>query len=547
MDCSLIHPQKSARERGSALILSLIFIGVLISLGVSSFIVINNKYRAVYQAASWHEALLTAEAGIDTAVTSIRKELWDPNNQWAGWSDGNGNQIVWTNEADGEAVDTAKANDVLASGGAIRIQNQIVRAGEGGNVSLMSVRIDAPDSLYDDATDEQWYRIRSWGICDVPGGRVMAGTREDAALRKLNLNFDRITGNPVTSGTANASRMIEAIVRPRFAFERALEGERIDLTNHNILVDSWDSRDEDKFPGGFYPSDASIAARDRRWNGNIAATGSVINAGGAHIYGQAATNEGDVLGSENVMGNDPDYPGGYLQNPNRIRNDFYDEMIPVIAPNVAASTGTPSSINGNVTIVASTGVPTQVNATTLSLSGQSALTFAAPRDAGGNIIRDASGAAVKSYVQLVIDGNVSLSGQGVIRIEPGVHVRLFVKGDADITGNGFANVDANSLANANRPANLQIYGVDRARNADGSLASVGTIKIAGNGGFSGTVYAPNYDVEMKGGGNDDNIYGAFVGRNIMMNGVQAVHYDEALGHSGLIVGYSIVSWFEDER
>jgi hypothetical protein len=72
------------------------------------------------------------------------------------------------------------------------------------------------------------------------------------------------------------------------------------------------------------------------------------------------------------------------------------------------------------------------------------------------------------------------------------------------------------------------------------------MKIAGNGGFNGTVYAPTYDIEIKGGGNADTVYGAFVGHKIFMNGVQSVHYDEALRDGGLITAYNIVSWFEDE-
>jgi hypothetical protein len=71
------------------------------------------------------------------------------------------------------------------------------------------------------------------------------------------------------------------------------------------------------------------------------------------------------------------------------------------------------------------------------------------------------------------------------------------------------------------------------------------MKISGNGGYRGTVYAPNYDLEMVGGGNGDSIFGAFIGRSVRMTGVQSVHYDEALGDGGLISDYKVVSWFED--
>jgi hypothetical protein len=102
-----------------------------------------------------------------------------------------------------------------------------------------------------------------------------------------------------------------------------------------------------------------------------------------------------------------------------------------------------------------------------------------------------------------------------------------VQGDADITGNG--------VFSPNSCLNLQVYGCDKPRNADGTVTSYGQMKTADNGGFSGTVYAPTYDIEIIGGGNADTDYGAFVGHKIFMNGVQSVHYDEALRDGGLIL------------
>jgi hypothetical protein len=61
------------------------------------------------------------------------------------------------------------------------------------------------------------------------------------------------------------------------------------------------------------------------------------------------------------------------------------------------------------------------------------------------------------------------------------------------------------------------------------------------------VYAPDYDISMKGGGNTDTIFGSFSGHTITMTGVQSVHYDEAMADGGLISDYKIASWFEDVR
>lgn len=143
-----------------------------------------------------------------------------------------------------------------------------------------------------------------------------------------------------------------------------------------------------------------------------------------------------------------------------------------------------------------------------------------------------------TFAQILVNGDVDLSGQAQIILDPGVHVRMFVKGDGDFTGNG--------VANPNDPLNFQLYGVQRLPDASGVI-SRGAFKVAGNGGFRGAVYAPNYDINMVGGGNADSIFGAFVGYTINMTGVQSVHYDEAMGEGGLISDFRVVSWFEDAR
>lgn len=493
-------------RNASALMVALITVAVLISLGSASFLVINNKYRAVHQAASWQEALLTAEGGIDMAMTEIRKQLWDPSNAWRSWS---------TNSTEEETIGTAPDP---GDSPVYRTSEVLLREGEGGTSSYAVVTVDAPNFLKD-SSGEQWYRIRSRGICEVSGGRVAAGESKDIRLRKFDLRHDRLTNSSVA--TPQASRMIEAIAKPQGAFRLALFGVKgIDMTNHNIVVDSYDSRDAGKSTNNFYDP------AKRQWNGDIATNGSVINAGQARIYGTASTNGGNVLNADNITGNDMNYPGGFQNNPDRIRDDFYQEVVTVIAPIVTASPGTPSIINNATTIAASAGDPTQVIVSSINLSGQSTLRITGAADGS------------PTYAQFIVSGSVSLSGQAEIILDPGVHVRMFVRGDADITGNG--------ISNPGSPLMFQYYGLDRPKLSD-DTEDIGEIKIAGNGGFRGTVYAPNYDVTIVGGGNSDSIYGSFVGNTIFMNGVQSLHYDEALADGGLITGYNIVSWFEDER
>jgi hypothetical protein len=508
-------------HRGSGLVIALILIAVVAALGAATYMVLNNKYRVVHQAASWQEALLTAEAGVDMAMTEIRRQLYDSEPLWSdkrGW----------------------KASDDGTSAVSKRI---LLREGEGGTVSWTEVTVERPAYLID-PSGEQWYRIVSHGYCQVSGGAVVGGTSEDVKLRKLDLRYDRrakIDGKTEAAvAQPVAHRVIEAIAKPQFAFRMALFGvKRIDLTDHNIVVDSFDSRDPKKSnwaegaTEGTYPwndpndEKQGVNEDKRQWNGDIGTNGDgtqgrrgeVINASNAHIYGTANTNGGSVTDYANITGN---FPG----DPNRIRNDFSMPVPAVIAP----EGGTPTKIDSETGLQATTGSGTRIVVPSISLSGQEVLH-----------IKGETGK--ETFIEIVVTGDVTVSGQAQIKLDPGVNVRLFIEGDADIAGNG--------ILNPGSPLSLQIYGTDRETDSTtGEVTDPGTIKIAGNGGFSGAIYAPTYAIELKGGGNNETsqaIYGAFAGYTVTLTGVQSVHYDEALGDGGIVNGYNVVSWFEDER
>ena len=481
----------STSRGGSAILLALVFTGILLGVGGVTIAVVQSRYRQVHQNASWQEALLAAEAGIDVAINEMRKELYDPSNAWSGWSD--------TPEASAAAPPDP-------TGGSVYYASKILlRVTEGGQRSFAKIAVDAPPYLRD-STGEQWFRVRSLGVAEVPGGAVVAGDKLDLELRKFDLNTDHRNGTRVFR--PQATRLIEAIVKPVGTFRLALFGAgTVDLNNHNIVVDSFDSRDPAKSTNGRYDP------AKRQENGNIATNGTLIEAGGAQIHGTAATNGGTVLNTSNVTG--------------EIRNDFFQEIFAVNRPSVTPDPGTPAFVSTSTIIDAKVGSPSQFLFGTVNLSGQNTLRFRGAADGS------------PTYAQIVVTGDLSTSGQAAIELDPGVHLRVFVVGNIDITGQG--------LINPNSSLNLQLYGVDRGKNADGSPKDPGTMKIAGNGGFSGTVYAPTYNVTMVGGGNSDNIFGAFVGWTVGMSGVQAVHYDEALGEAGLISDYKVVSWFEDAR
>src|SRR5688572_21098667 len=169
--------RSKSNQSGSILVMALFFTAILCAAGALTFGVIQNRYRQVHQTASWQEALFAAEAGIDLAVNEMRKELFDPENAWKGWEN--------TDEAtNGPEADPTK--------NVVKYASQIlVREGEGGKRSYSKVKVDAPATLRDPITGEQWYRVRSLGIAEVPGGAVAAGDKADLRLRKFSLRKDR--------------------------------------------------------------------------------------------------------------------------------------------------------------------------------------------------------------------------------------------------------------------------------------------------------------------------------------------------------------------
>ena len=154
----------NSSRAGTALITAVICAGVIASVCAFAMAVLQPKYRSVHQTASWKESLLTAEGGIEMAMNEIRKSLYDPNHAFEGWT-ASADPIV------GEASNEPGASSQRMT---YTLQSSaVLRKGEGGQVSWANVTVDAPRCLVD-RSNEQWYRIRSLGIAEVPGAGLPA-------------------------------------------------------------------------------------------------------------------------------------------------------------------------------------------------------------------------------------------------------------------------------------------------------------------------------------------------------------------------------------
>ena len=478
------RPAHSGTE-GSILVWTVLLMVILSLFAVEVLRAVSGRFQVGMQAVTWQESLLAAESGIDLAVVELRKSLYpEPNHAWESWTTPPGAGVV--------------------SHGLTTIPN----AGLAGSPMTVEVNVDAPPQLLDPATGWQYYRVRALGSLPLPGPPRVSYNRQDNRLRKLTLLHQRIIDSLFTSETdaPHASRRIEAVVKPVGSFDQAiLAMGTLDLNNQNIVIDSYDSRDPAKSTDGLY----DVAKRQE--NGNIATDSSILDAGGAHVYGDVATNSGTATGVGNVTGEQ--------------RTDFYQDPIPVSAPSWPAINPSPSSVNGTLNIPAS---PTKGSASSryllsgITLSGQKTLTLTGNSD------------GTPTYIEIYVTGDISVSGGGQITVDPGVNATIYFQNNIDISGNGVVNRN-------NQPSDLLLYGIQP------PAGSTPHVSLGGNGQITGAVYAPGHTVTVNGGGSSGHVFGSVVGKTVTMTGVTNLHYDEALSVGGLINNYRIVSWFEDTR
>jgi hypothetical protein len=281
------------RTGGSALVWTVIIIALLSMAATEVLRIVSLKYQNALQTATWQEALLAGESGIDLAIAELRKSLYPaPNHAWDEWNTAPGNGV------------TSYALTTVSN------------AGLAGTPMTIEVNVDAPAELIDPVNSWQYYRIRTVGTMPVTGLPRAGDNKQDGRLRKFSLRWERFTNGilvPHSVSAPQVSRRLEAIIRPISAFDAAiLTVGTLDLTNQNIVIDSYDSRDPAKSTNGLY----DVAKRQE--NGDIATDGNLIDAGNAHVYGDVATNSGTVSGAANITGIE--------------RTDFYQDPFPVGAP-----------------------------------------------------------------------------------------------------------------------------------------------------------------------------------------------------------------------
>ena len=496
----LPHPS----TRGSALIVTIMTIAIF-SLVIGAFYsALTPKLRSTYQGASWQESLHGAEAGADYGLLQL--------NQFA-TSTRNPESYDWTTNH------WTYSNASYTSNGERTLDaSYLPELGGSNNVAVTRLAVDVytRDSA---APYTPWYRIRSTARADLPGKSVSVDKR-DSELRRMKL-----TAKNGSLVDPHVTRTVEVIARPRFRFPRAITT-ALDMSLGNSAnwgVDSFDSTDTahsdpGTSAGGVYPSSAA----ERLANGSVATLkplpagttyGPLINGNGATVAGDVLTAGGDNPGTaahENVSGS-----GGMDQT--RIHDDFDDEIPLVTAPVWGVVSGNPP---GNTNFI--TGISPSTPTRYIINGNLGAFTVTAPA------------AGITGYVEILVNGNLNIGNGGgaKIVIPPNVYSTIYVDGNIDF-GNGDVNANA---ASSKVASHLNVYGIHAS----------GTYSASGNGTNILAFYGPNYDATLSG---TVMTAGAIVSKSFNINGGGngGFHYDEALGRTGDVAGWVIVSYFDDAR
>jgi hypothetical protein len=276
----------------------------------------------------------------------------------------------------------------------------------------------------------------------------------------------------------------------------------------------------------FVNGNASIAS--------LAVTIGAIEIGNADVYGSLATGApqgssiNSMVGPQGSLYNEDSVYGTNIGGNDRIDEafvsyEFYAELPIPETPNIiGADTNDPGDTIG------SAGTSSAYEFSDFSVSNNSTKTINGDVDI---VVLDDVGIdgtlVVNGTVRFVVADQINIGGEVEIANEGSMEV--FVGGDVDIGGNGIVNL--------NKPADLVIYSTSNAPEAS-------DIRIRGNTVFSGAIYAPNSEIEVRGGA---EVFGSLVGYEIEFKGNVAFHYDEELAgtsNSWTEESAQIVGWRE---
>jgi hypothetical protein len=340
--------------------------------------------------------------------------------------------------------------------------------------------------------------------------RYLAGFFNSYPPVLVSQGFTRL---PLTTNMISRTVVVRTRLAMLFA-DAMVAKDTIDLGGNSMEIDSFDSHDPNYSTNGLYDptkhkDNAKVATNSRFTNsfitGNATIRGTIATGpGGLPKIGNGAI--GDTAWVDG--GNVGLQAGAFTDDMNASFDDVEPPFTSALPP-VGGSIGTKL-------------LGTLIDYDYILTDGN--WMISAPLKFGGNVL-------VTGNAVLYVTSDVAFSGNDFIRIQAGASLKLYVSApNASIGGKGVQNETGNAI-------NFSYYG----------LPSNTSLSYGGNGTLTGTIYAPQADFTLGGGGSTVNDFvGACVVNSIKMNGHYNFHFDENLGNAGPPLGWRAISWNETQ-
>ena len=281
----------------------------------------------------------------------------------------------------------------------------------------------------------------------------------------------------------------------------------------NVLIDSFNSQDTNYSTGGQYDP------AKHNQNGSLATTESNVVAavtvgGSVQIYGKIFTGPGDTIkltGGASVGGTN------WVPSPGIQSNWWSGDLnvvVPAAPPPPASGFVWPTKQNNSVNGTNYSNSYLLNNATYLKNDELS--------------LKSSDCIIVQGSNCVYFAGGFSMVANTYIYITPGSSLTIFSGGPVKMAGQGVMN-------GSGYATNLTLIGTP----------SCTSISYSGGSEFLGTIYAPDAEFSMTGGGSSSyNLVGSVVAGSVKIQGNYQVHYDESLKRPPTGASYYVCYWRE---
>lgn len=299
---------------------------------------------------------------------------------------------------------------------------------------------------------------------------------------------------------ATLSRVVRVTTTNAPLFNVAMAAKlNIDFKGNGIATDSFNSALPTLSSNGMYVSTMTST------NGDVASIGGIVNVGNGSVNGSV------LLGptaSDSILANGT-ITGG-------VSNDFNVDFPDVVVP--------------SLTWIPAVGVPLAVDGVTYDY-------------------------VFDSLLGTMSGGSYSISGlNGSVYIGTNVHVTLLLTGTkatATLIRVAGLGSSAGHLTVYGDASSFILSGQDNIDSGNAlNFTYYGTtnntsVNLSGNASFTGTIYAPDANLSMGGGGSSTyDFVGSLIANSISLNGHFKFHYDENLLAGGPRKGFIPNSWTE---